>query len=99
MGVKRVKVGDETSSTTSEGVRTSAWTDNGGKFSTLSAPLRKVLGVICMGQLVIVAVTAATLGAFINSNVSYRIFYLARAFSLLMVMLMKIVIWTYMYVY
>ena len=79
MGIKRVKVGDETSSTTSEGVRTSAWTDNGGTFSTLSAPLRKILAGISISQLVIVVVTAATLGAFINSNVSYGIFYLARA--------------------
>ena len=73
---KQVKVGVETTETISRTGTMSAWTENGGKINTLSAPLRKVLArkvlaVISIGQLLMVVVTAATLGAFVNANVSF----------------------------
>ena len=77
MGRKVVKVDVQTSKTTSETARSLAWTDNGGtmtdnggKISMLSPALRKVLAGLSIGQLMVVAVSAATLGAFVNSNVS-----------------------------
>ena len=72
---KRVKVGVETSETISRTASTSARTENGGKINTLSAPLRKVLAGISIGQLLMVVVTAATLGAFVNANVSFVLFF------------------------
>ena len=68
---KKVKVGVETSKTISKTATTSAWTDNGGKYNTISRPLRKVLTGIGIGQVLMVVVTAATLGAFVNANVSF----------------------------
>ena len=65
-----MKVDVQTSKTTSETARSLAWTDNGGKISSLSPSLRKILAGLSIGQLMVVAVSAATLGAFVNSNVS-----------------------------
>ena len=70
MGRKFVKVDVQTSKTTLETARSLAWTDNGGKISTLPPSLRKVLAGLSIGQLMVVAVSAAILGAFVNSNVS-----------------------------
>ena len=68
MGKKIVKVG--VGITKSEKVTASAWTNNGGSLSTLTPALRKILTAICIAQMVMIAVTAATLGAFVSSNVS-----------------------------
>ena len=69
MGKNQVQVAMETSMTTSEQAREPAWTDNGRKINTLTLPFRKVLTGFSIGQFV--AVTAATLGAFVNSNVRF----------------------------
>ena len=45
------------------------WVSHGGKVSALSPILRKVLTGISVGQVMLVAVAAATLGVFVNSNV------------------------------
>ena len=71
MGKNKVQVVMETSKTTSEQVRTSAWNDNGRKINTLTPLLRKLLTGLSIGQLVIVAISAATIGAFVNSNVRF----------------------------
>ena len=68
---KKVTVDVETSKSASTTATTSAWTNNGGKNNTLSGPLRKVLTGIGIGQVLMVVVTAATLGAFVNANVSF----------------------------
>ena len=70
MGRKFVKVDVQTSKTTSETARSLAWTDNGGEISSLPLSLRKVLAGLSIGQLILVAVSDATMGAFVNSNVS-----------------------------
>ena len=71
MGKNQEQVAMETPMTTSVQAREPAWTDNGRKINTLTSPFRKVLTGFSIGQFLIVAVTAATLGAFVNSNVRF----------------------------
>ena len=49
--------------------RTSAWSDKGRNQSALSPSFRTILIGLSVGQMIMVAVSAATLGAFVNSNV------------------------------
>ena len=66
---KNMKVGEDRSKTATETARTSACINDGRVLNRLTSPLRKVLTGLSIGQVLMVAVTAATLGAFVNSNV------------------------------
>ena len=66
-------VDKHTPSTTSETVRSSAWTNNGGKVNTLDPSLRNILIGLSIGQMVMIVVSVATLGSFVNSNVRFTL--------------------------
>ena len=69
MGKKNIKVGNNLNKH-SEMSRTSAWADRGKKTSARLYPsFRHILIGLSVCQMVMVAVSAATLGAFVNSNV------------------------------
>ena len=68
MGKKANKVGNN-SKENSEMSRTSAWADRGGKTRALSPSFRRIMTGLSVGQMIMFAVSAATLGAFVNSNV------------------------------
>ena len=68
MGKKTVKV-ESNSKDNSELSRTSAWADRDRPNSRLSSSFRQILVAFSVGQVIMVAVSAATLGAFVNSNV------------------------------
>ena len=73
MGMKIDSVDKHTPSTTSQAVRTSAWTNNGGKVNTLNPSLRNILIGLSIGQMVMIVVSVATLGSFVNSNVRFTL--------------------------
>ena len=66
---KNIKVGEDRSKAATGTARTSAFINDGRVLNRLTSPLRKVLTGLSIGQVLMVAVTAATLGAFVNSNV------------------------------
>ena len=68
MGKRAVKVGNN-SKVKSEMSRTSAWADRGSKTSALSPKFRQILTGLIVSQMIMVAGLAATLGAFVNTNV------------------------------
>ena len=68
MGKSAGKVGNN-SKENSEMSRTSAWADRGSKTSALSPKFRQILTGLIVGQMFMVAVLAATLGAFVSINV------------------------------
>ena len=68
MGKKAIKLAVNNSKDSAEVTRP-AWT--GEKISSLSPSVRKILTGLSVGQIMIVAVSAATLGAFVNSNVRF----------------------------
>ena len=68
--MKTAKVGVLNSSDTSETTRNTAWADKREAMDSQIPSLRKLLTGFCIGQVIMVTVTAATLGVFVNSNVS-----------------------------
>ena len=71
MGKKAIKVAVKNSKDNAEVARP-AWTGNTSEtISSLSPSVRKILTGLSVGQIMIVAVSAATLGAFVNSNVRF----------------------------
>ena len=74
MGKKANKVGNN-SKENSEMSRPSAWADRGGKTRALSPSFRQIMTGLSVGQMIMVTVSAATLGAFVNSNVRMFCYY------------------------
>ena len=66
---KRVDVKNSTS--TLDPMKTSVRTANGVKIQALSPPVGKILIGLCISQMVMLVVSSATLGAFVNSNVRH----------------------------
>ena len=69
MGKKGGKVDVQKSKDTLETARTSAWSETDGKIQ--SPILRPLLIGLCVAQMIMIAVSSATLGAFVNSNVRH----------------------------
>ena len=74
MGKNAVSVGNN-SKENSEMSRNLAWADRGGKPSALSPAFRHILTGLSVGQMIMVAVSAVTLGTFVNSNVRMVVYF------------------------
>ena len=74
MGKKDNRVGVRNSTSSFEAMETSVRTANSGKIQALSPPVGKILTGLCISQMVMLVVSSATLGAFVNSNVRHNFF-------------------------
>ena len=68
--VKSVKIGILNSPGTSEPMGNKRFDEKSGQIDSQFPGILKLLTGLCIGQMVMLIVTAATLGVFVNANVS-----------------------------
>ena len=71
MWKRQVQPDMETPKSNSENTRGSGRANDDGKIDPITRRFLKVLTGLSIGQMVMIAITAATLGAFVNYNVRY----------------------------
>ena len=72
--VKSVKIGIMNTQSISEPVGNICVTDKTRRIETKFPGALKILTGLCIGQMVLIATTAGTLGVFVNENVSMAFF-------------------------